>query len=295
MNPLFGAAAKYSTELSWEGMHPDKSTVQWAGGFGVSTMELTRQPASSSAFSAGRTQPGWHILRGQCRGCHGKPQPAPSIPMQPSCPVPVRSPGAAAGPRGDAGVAAGPSRSKARLLAAPFASPGAGTALCPQPCSSPFRALFSLSSLLIWERILRMSCRRCAFPSMVPVPHPAAGTPCPLKPLRVPPRTPSTAQIPALGGMDRAVRLPREAHDLFIHSGARISEQSWPLPTAQITVSTGALPLRNPPAPRLPLGLLRTEPISFGLPKKASDHLHGTERGSPFAGQQFISSPTRGD
>ena len=144
------------------------------------SIKLTRQRASGSS-----PVPCRHITAGL-----GDPARAAHIGAMdsPSSSVPVCSFGARAGlvtmlPCRDAGEPAGPSPSLARLLTSPFPPPLAaslsgGTALCPQTCSSPLRALFSFSSLLIWECILRMTWRRCAFPSMVP--HPAARPPAPL-------------------------------------------------------------------------------------------------------------------
>lgn len=133
---------------------------------------------SSSPFPAGTS-------------CTGSASTAPS-------PVPVCSLGAgaaAAPPCRDAGDAEDAEDAAGPSAARPLPSPRAGSAVCPQPRSSPFRALFSLSSLLIWERILRMSCSRCGFPSMLPArgAAPRPGHTLPLKPRH------KAGRIPALG------------------------------------------------------------------------------------------------
>lgn len=161
-------------------------------------------------------------------------------PGQPLCSVPGGSLGAAAGAArpcrdaGDAGDAedagdagAGPSPSQARLLAPPPPAPAAGSAPCPQPCSSPLRALFSLSSLLIWERILRMTCSRCVFPSMA-LPGAALGTAC----LKSPGQRAGPGPGPGRAGQGCPAA---KSGPCFIHAGARVSGQSWAVPSAQIT------------------------------------------------------------
>lgn len=82
--------------------------------------------------------------------------------------VPACSDAAAAGP----GVGSGCAMGLARLPAL------AAVALGPQARSSPLRARFSRSSSSIWERILRMSWRRCMLPSMALLA--AASLPAPL-------------------------------------------------------------------------------------------------------------------
>lgn len=82
--------------------------------------------------------------------------------------VPACSDAAAVGPDAGSGRAVGP----ARLPALAAVVPG------PQARSSPLRARFSRSSSSIWERISRMTWRRCVLPSMAPLA--AASLPAPL-------------------------------------------------------------------------------------------------------------------
>lgn len=191
----------------------------------------------------------------------------------------------------------------ARLLtpfpSAPAAPLSAGTALCPQPCSSPFRALFSLSSLLIRERILRMTCRRCVFPSMPP-----RQSPCPAEGLRSRPRAdpalksrramgvpPRTGQTPALGGLDRAVKLLREGHDLFIRGLAFQSRAGLSPPHKSLSTRHRC---PSPAAWFSPHGRGGQSSFPLACPKRPVI-ISVAQRGSPFAGQQFISPLTQGE
>lgn len=108
--------------------------------------------------------------RAHCEGSHtaaGSP-PLPQIGKSSGVTVPACSDAAAAGLGVGSGRAVGP----ARLPALAAVVPG------PQACSSPLRARFSRSSSSIWERILRMSWRRCMLPSMALLA--AASLPAPL-------------------------------------------------------------------------------------------------------------------